>query len=134
MVENERCKILWEKTVQCDHVIEARRPDIIVDEKESNKAIIVDIVSLWHHRVYEKKGEKICKYRELKREIGKVWGIRRQEEVALVVVVSRAVSKRLDTWLVKLGITIRMRWLKKTAFLGTVRILRKVLEDLVPAT
>ena len=49
MVENERCKILWGMTVQCDHVIEARRPDIVVIEKESNKAviIIVDIPSSW---------------------------------------------------------------------------------------
>ena len=26
-------------TIQCDHVIEARRPDIIVVKKENNKAI-----------------------------------------------------------------------------------------------
>ena len=62
----------------------------------------------------------------MKREIGKVWGIRRQEEVPLVVGASGEVSKRLDRWLVKLGITIKMRWLQKTALLGTVRILRKV--------
>ena len=57
MVENERCKILWGMTVQCDHVIEARRPDIVVIEKESNKAviIIVDISSSWGQRVYEKE-------------------------------------------------------------------------------
>ena len=73
MVENERCKILWGMTVQCDHVIEARRPDIVVVEKERNKTIIVDIASLWDHRVYENEGEKIDKYRDLKREIGKVW-------------------------------------------------------------
>ena len=32
-------------TIQCDHFIEARRPVIVVVEKESNKAIIVDIAS-----------------------------------------------------------------------------------------
>ena len=32
-------------TIQCDHIKEATRPDIIVAEKESNKAIIVDIAS-----------------------------------------------------------------------------------------
>ena len=65
MVENEICKILWDMTIQCDHVIEARRPDIVVVEKESDKAIIVDIASLWDHRVYEKEGEKIEKYQDL---------------------------------------------------------------------
>ena len=29
--DNERCKILWDMTIQCDHIIEARRPDIVVD-------------------------------------------------------------------------------------------------------
>ena len=33
VVENEKCKILWDMTIQCDHVIEARRPDIVVVEK-----------------------------------------------------------------------------------------------------
>ena len=56
VVENENCKILWDMTIQCDLVIEARRPDIVV-EKRNNKAIILDIASHWDHRVYEKEGE-----------------------------------------------------------------------------
>ena len=92
-------------TIQCDHVIEARRPDIVVVEKESNKAIIMDIASPWDYRVYEKEGEKIEKYQDLKRDIGKLWGIRQQEVVPVVVGALGAVSKRLDTWLYKLGIT-----------------------------
>ena len=65
---NERCKILWDMTIQCDHIIEARRPDIVVVEKDSNKAIIVDIASPWDHRVYEKESEKVEKYQDLKIE------------------------------------------------------------------
>ena len=34
VVENEKCKMWWDMTIQCDHVIEARRPDIVVVEKE----------------------------------------------------------------------------------------------------
>jgi len=67
-------------TIQCGHVIEARRPDIVVVEKESNKAIIVvDITSLWNQRVYEKEGENIDEYQNLEREIEKLWDIREQE-------------------------------------------------------
>ena len=40
-----------------------------------------------------------------------------------------AVSKRLDAWLDKLGITINTGLLQKTALLGTEMILRKVLES-----
>ena len=55
-------------TIQCDHIIKARRPDIVVVEKDSNKAIIVYIASPWDHRVYEKESEKVEKYQNLKRD------------------------------------------------------------------
>ena len=108
-MENERCKILWDMTMQCDHLMEARRPDIVVVEKENNKEIIVDIASL-------------CDHREL-------WGIRHLGVVPVVVGALGVVSKRFDAWLEKLGITIRMELLQKTALLGTARILRKLLES-----
>ena len=127
MVKNERCKILWDMNIQCDHVIAARRPDIVVVDKENNEVIIVDIVSPWDHRVFEKEGKKIEKNQDLKREIGKLWD-GQQKVVPVVVGALGAVSKRLDTWLDKLGITIRAGLLQKTALLGTARILRKVLE------
>ena len=59
----------------------------------------MDIASPWDHRVYEKEGEKIEKYQDLKREIGRLWGIRHLEVVLVV-------SNRLDAWLEKLGVTI----------------------------
>ena len=129
VVENEKCKILWDMTIQCDHVIESRRPDIVVVAKENIKAIIVDIASPWDHRVYVKEGEKIEKYQDLKREIRRLWGIRHLEVVPAVVGALGVVSKRLDVWLEKLGVIIRTGQLQKTALLGTARILRKLLES-----
>ena len=47
-------------TIKCDHVVKARRPNIVVVEKERNKAIIiVDVGSLWDPGVKKKEGEKI---------------------------------------------------------------------------
>ena len=68
VVENEKCKILWDMTIQCDHVIETTRPDNVVVEKENNKAIIVDIASPWDQRVFVNGGKRIEKYQDLKRE------------------------------------------------------------------
>ena len=67
----------------------------VVVEKENNKAIIVDIASPWDHRVYEKEGEKIEKYQDLKREIGRLWGIRHLEVVP--VGTARILRKLLDS-------------------------------------
>ena len=74
-MKNEKCKILWDMTIQCDHVIEARRPDIFVVEKENNKAIIMDIASPWDHRVYEKEGKKTRNIRTLREKLEDYGGL-----------------------------------------------------------
>ena len=42
-VENEEIKVLWDINIQCDNLIEARRPDLIVIDKKEQKGIIIDI-------------------------------------------------------------------------------------------
>ena len=57
-IESETVKILWDMTIQCDHYIHPRRPDILVVENSSRKAVIIDIVSSGDHNVVEKENEK----------------------------------------------------------------------------
>ena len=38
VLENEEAKILWDFTIQCDHLIQSRRPDIVVVEKKKRNA------------------------------------------------------------------------------------------------
>ena len=78
-------KILWDMSIQCDHYIEARRPDILVVEKSSRKALIIDIASSGDRNVGEKENEKIGKYQDLKREIMKLWDPRRVEVITVIV-------------------------------------------------
>ena len=122
-------KYAWDMTIQCDHIIEATRPDIVVVEKESNKSIIMDVAWPWDHRVYEKESAKIEKCQDLKIEIRKLWAMRRVEVVPVVVDALGAVTKRLNTWPDKLGISMNTGLLQKTALLEAARILRKVLES-----
>ena len=57
-MENEEVKMLWDINVQCDNVIEARRPDIILIDKKEQKGIIIDIAVPADVRVGEKKERK----------------------------------------------------------------------------
>ena len=76
VVENEKCKILWDMTIQCDHVIEARRPDIVVVEKENNKAIIVDIASPWDHtECMKRKVKRLRNIRTLREKLEDYGGL-----------------------------------------------------------
>ena len=78
----------------------------------------------------KRKVKRLSNIRTLiKREIGRLWGIRHLEVVPVVIGALGVVSNRLDAWLEKLGVTITMGLLQKTAFLGTARILRKLLES-----
>ena len=74
--ENERYKILRDFNIQTDHVIEARRPDMIVIDKETRFAKIIDFAIPYDLRVNSKEVEKIEKYQDLAREIKKLWGMR----------------------------------------------------------
>ena len=41
--ENERCKLLWNFTIHTDKVLEHRRPDIVVIDKEEKECILIDL-------------------------------------------------------------------------------------------
>ena len=43
-MENGEVNLLWDMNIQCDNVVEARRPDVVVVSKEEKKCIIVDVV------------------------------------------------------------------------------------------
>ena len=68
------------------------------------------------------------KYQDLKREIGRLWKLKMVEVVPVVRGALGSVTKGFDRWIGKLGIPFNVGVMQKTAFLGTARILRKVLE------
>ena len=128
VVENEAVKILWDINVQCDNVIQARRPDAIVIYKEKKEALIVDITVPADTRIAEKELEKVEKYQDLKREIKRLWELRCAKVVPVVIGALGSVTKDLECWIEKMDLVPEVGVLQKTALLGTARILRKVLE------
>ena len=70
--------------IQCDHVIEARRPDIVVVNKQERKCTIIDIAVPADKRTGQKENEKVEKYQDLKREIARTWNMRTVKVVQLL--------------------------------------------------
>ena len=60
-VEDDDVKLIWDINIQCDNVIEARRPDL-------KSCVIIDVAIPGDCRIREKEIEKIEKYQNLKRE------------------------------------------------------------------
>ena len=69
VVENKNVKILCYFSIQCDHMIEAKRPDIVVVDKVKKETMLIDVGIPGDTRVCDTEREKIEKYSLLKDEI-----------------------------------------------------------------
>ena len=62
VLENEDYKILWDLSIQTDHVIEARRPDLVVVDKKETSSKMIDFAVPGDSRIEEKdKDRKISR-------------------------------------------------------------------------
>ena len=61
-------KILWGGMIQCDREIKAKKPDIVLVNKNEKSCAIIDIAILGDIRVSKKVKEKIERNQQLKRE------------------------------------------------------------------
>ena len=61
VLENEDYKILWDFSIQTDHVIEVRRPDLVVVDKKERSCKIIDFAVPIDSRIEEKVEDKIEK-------------------------------------------------------------------------
>ena len=69
VLENEDYKILWDFSIQTDHVIEACRPDLVVVDKKERSCKIIDFAVPGDSRIEEKEKDKIQKYQDLGRGV-----------------------------------------------------------------
>ena len=127
VVENESFRVLWDFNVQSDRLVEARRPDIVLVDKQVMEAKINDIAIPGDARVKDKELEKIEKCQLLREEIRKLCKLKKVTVKPVVVGALGAVSDMFNKHMEKLGITIRLEVIPKTVLLGTARLLRTVL-------
>ena len=118
---------MWDFSIQTDHVIEARRPDMIVIDKETKFSKIIDFAIPYESRVNSKEVEKIEKYQDLAREIKKLWDMR-VTVIPIVIGTLGTTPKKLKKRLKDIGIETKVTELQKAVILHSARILRNVLE------
>ena len=129
VIENANYKILWDVIIQCDKEIEARRPDIVVVDKQRREVNIIDVAIPGDVRVCEKELEKIDKYKALKDEIARLWEMQKVTLIPVVVGALGAITNRFGKFMQEIGIDIRIKHVQKAALLGTARLLRLVLRS-----
>ena len=91
---NETHELLWDSDIETDHLISARRPDLIIINKQERTYSIVDFALPADHRVKLKECEKRDKYHDLARELKKP----RNMKVTIILIVTGAVGRVTKDW------------------------------------
>ena len=125
VLENDRHKLLWDFDIQMDHLILARKPDLIIINKKKENCKIVDLAVLADHRIKLKESEKKDKYFDFARESKKLWNM--VTIIPIVIGAFGAVTKGLLKGLEDLEIG-QVETIQTTTLLRTATILRRVLE------
>ena len=127
----------WGFDIQTDHLISARRPDLIIIKKKKKKkkeriCKIVDFDVPTDHKRKLKESEKY-KYLDLARELKKnLWNMK-VTIIPIVIGAFGTVTKGLLKGLEDLEVGGRVETIKTTTLLRTARILRRVLETCCPS-
>ena len=108
VLENATHKLLLDFNIKTDHLIPARRPDLIIINK----------------RKKQKESEKKDKYLDLARELKKLWNMK-VTIVPIVIGALGTMTKGLLKGLEDLEIGGRTETIQMTALLRTARIMRK---------
>ena len=127
VLENYSHKLLWDFNIQTDHLIPARRPDLIIINKKKRTCKIVNFAIPADHRIKLKECEKKNKYLNLARELKKLWNMQ-VTIIPIVIGVFGTVTKGSLKGLEDLEVGGRVETIQTTALLRTARILRRVLE------
>ena len=121
-------KILWDVMIQCYREIKARKPNIVVVNKNEKSCAIIDIAIPGDIRVSKKEKENIERYQKLKREIKRMWNIRSIKVIPVAVRTLCSTSKKLKSSIEELGVIISTALLQKTTLLRISLIFKKVLD------
>ena len=125
---NDTHKLLWVFDIHMDHLISARRRDLIIINKKKRTCKIVDFAVPADHRMNLKECEKRDKYLDFARELKKLWNML-VTIISIVIGAFGTVTKGLLKGLDDLEVGGRVETIQTTALLRTARILKRILEN-----
>ncbi|XP_060804959.1 uncharacterized protein LOC132902746 [Amyelois transitella] len=130
ILENQKHKIYWDRTILTDKTIYYNRPDITLHDKESRTIYLIDIAIPNSHNIQKTISEKLSKYQELAIELKSQWKANTVHIVPIVLSSTGIIPKSLAQSLSTLKIPLYTSYLlQKATVLNTCRITRKFLSS-----
>jgi len=117
---------LWNQKIQTDRSIPNNKPDIAIRDNEKGTCMLIDVAISGDRNVIKKEAEKILKYKDLTREIQRMWNVK-TKVIPVIIGATGTISKSFRKYVSNIPGKHEVKELQKTAILGTAHILRKVL-------
>ena len=126
VVIKDEIEVAYDQTILTTRPVGANRLDILIKDRGSMKAYIIDISCPVDTNVSKKESEKIAKYGALRVEAERMWGVK-AEVIPVIVGGLGAVTKNLRDNLAKIPGCPDSFMCQKICLLGSKKILQDVL-------
>ena len=100
-MENEKATILWDHRVKTDRHIPCNKPDIIIQEKDSERCLIIDVAIPSDYNIQKKATEKMSKYVDIQIECQRMWN-KKLEVIPIIIGATGIVEKGIQSYLQKI--------------------------------
>ena len=101
-MENEKATILWDHQVKTYRHIPCNKPDIIIQKKDSERCLIIDVAIPSDYNIQKKATEKLSKYVDLQIECQRMWN-KKVEVIPIIIGATGIVEKGIQSYLQKKG-------------------------------
>ena len=119
--------MLWDQEVHTDTEVTANRPDIKIKNKKEKTCTLIDVAIPADRNVVQKEAENKLKYKRLCIEIQRMWNLKRTI-IPIIIGATGTVTRSFGKNLEAVPGKHSTDSLQKTAILGALHIIRKILQ------
>ena len=129
VLENDRARLYWDRSVITDRAVPENKPDIVVMDRAQSRVFLVDVTVPYDENLVKAESDKKLKYLNLAHEVTEMWRVGSTEIIPVVISTNGLVPTSLRGHLKKLGLRdgpIIPR-LQRAILLDNARIVRRFL-------
>ena len=125
-MENKKATILWDSPIISDRHVTCNKPDIVTQEKKSDRCQIIDVAIPSDYNIQKKATEKMSKYVDLQIACQRLWN-KKVEVIPVIIGETGIADKNSKKYVGRIPGHHNICNLQRSAILGTAQILRNVL-------
>ena len=126
VMEIEKATILWDSPVITDRHVCCNKPDIVIQEKKSDRCQIIDVAIPSDYNIQKKATVKMSNYVDFQIECQRLWN-KKVEVIPVITGATRIADKNIKKYVGRIPGCHNIYSLQRSAILETAHILWKVL-------